>query len=149
MTIIFVCTGNTCRSPMAEAIGRKLLKEIEIFSAGIFAAEGGEISWLAKSVLEENGYGLPDFRSRRLQGKHLEAADLVLTMSREHKEIISTFFEEKKDHIFTLKGYNGEERFQDIPDPYGGDRGTYLSTFSEIEKEILKLAERLEAREIR
>jgi len=74
----------------------------------------------------------------------LKNADLVLTMTKEQKEILKSFFIEEKDKIYTLKEYNGDkENFCEISDPFGGDLEKYRNTFLEIENEIIKLKSKI------
>lgn len=144
MKILFVCTGNTCRSPMAQIVGEKLINGIEFDSAGVFAIDGTEISDNAKKVLLEKGYNFGDFKSKRVTKEIFKDFNLILTMTQEQKEILKTFFLEEKDKIYTLKEYNSDkEEFGEIPDPFGGDLQIYTKILLDIELEILKLKSRL------
>lgn len=107
--ILFVCTGNTCRSPMAEGIMRKLLAEaglshIEVRSAGVSAYPGSPISDHAASVLAEKG-GLGPSASTLLSQELIEWADLVLTMTSSHKRHTIQLYPEAVDKVYTLKEY--------------------------------------------
>lgn len=140
MNILFVCTGNTCRSPMAEITAKSLIKDYNFDSAGLFAFEESSISENAGKVLLDHGYDPGNFSSKRVTPELLEKADLILTMTREQKEIIKSFFIEENDKIFILKEYNSKsEDIQDISDPFGGNLVKYQGTFREIEEEIYKL----------
>ena len=144
MKILFVCTGNTCRSPMAQIVGKKLINGIEFDSAGVFAIDGTEISDNAKKVLLEKGYNSGDFKSKRVTKEIFKDFNLILTMTQEQKEILKTFFLEEKDKIYTLKEYNSDkEEFGEIADPFGGDLQIYTKILLDIELEILKLKSRL------
>lgn len=113
MRILFVCTGNTCRSPMAEGIFRKLARErgfhAEVSSAGVATVEGLPISRHAQGVLQD--LGIEDqITSTPLHAELIEWADLILTLTQGHKRQAIATFPEKADKIFTLKEYVEEDQ---------------------------------------
>ena len=144
MDILFVCTGNTCRSPMAEGILKAMAKEkeleIKVKSAGLAAFDGSAPAENAIKAMTEIGIDIKGHKSRMLHRELVEKADLILTMSRSHKDIILRNYPESKTKVFTLKDYAYKEE-EDIIDPFGGSLKTYENTRDEIAhciREILK-----------
>ena len=143
MNIYFICTGNTCRSPMAEAIlTSHKLKNVEVRSAGIYALEGGEMSENAKSVLDAKQIAV-DHRSKVVSKDDLQWADLILTMTSVHKELVLQSYPEVQAKIFTLKEYTAPYTSKDISDPFGGDYHQYEQTFQELNQYINILKDKL------
>lgn len=143
MNIYFICTGNTCRSPMAEAILRsKGMEHVTVRSAGIHAGDGWPISANAKTLIEEGQFPYTAV-SRAVSSEELQWADLVLTMTESHKAALLYAYPEMEQKIFTLKGYVQPSASGDVHDPYGGDLATYRQTFDELTRIMDMLAQRL------
>ncbi|WP_066634014.1 low molecular weight protein arginine phosphatase [Desulfolucanica intricata] len=121
--IILVCTGNTCRSSMAEALAKDILSAkrpecaVEISSAGVAAWPGSPASPQAVEALKEQGIDLSSHRAKGIDQEELEKADLVLTMTSSHRNYLIGQFPWAADKIYTLAGYLGSEK--DVPDPFG------------------------------
>jgi len=106
--ILLVCTGNTCRSPMAEAMLREMAREadipVEVRSAGVGAIDGHPVSAHAAEALRKRNLPVPG-PSRMLTGEHVEWANLILTMTSSHKRAIIQRHPQAVEKTFTLKEY--------------------------------------------
>ena len=143
--IIFVCTGNTCRSPMAEGIFNKLAEEKGLnarsTSAGLWAADSISVS--KNSIDAVSGYGVDISRhcSSPLVFEKIKKADLILTMTEGHKsQLVAALSNEHHSikKVYTLKEYVGECD-KNILDPFGMDLNAYIETAKEIYNCIEKL----------
>lgn len=142
MNIYLICTGNTCRSPMAEAILRaRKIDKVEVRSAGIHAVQGMPISHHAKTLMENAGM-LYTTTSNIVTPKDIEWADNILTMTDAHKQMMCMMFPNEASKIYTLKEFVASGEGKDVQDPFGGDLATYEETFLELSM----LMEMLEAK---
>ena len=140
MHIIFVCTGNTCRSPMAEALLRDALAsrgadQVTVASAGTGAWEGAPVSEGAYLVGLEHGLDLSGHRAQLLTREVVKDSDLILTMSGHHRARVAELGGEDKVHV--LGEYAGrEESRSEISDPFGSDLASYRTTYDELQELI-------------
>lgn len=139
MKIIFVCTGNTCRSPMAEGIVKALAPDIEVESRGIFVTPGMTTHVFTKKLLNEKlGIEL-DHPARQMSDGDCLSADLVLTMTQAQADFI-------RNHgacteVYTLPDF--AEDGGEVPDPYGGPLTVYEKTYDDLTRLIIKTLEKI------
>ena len=151
-TILFVCSGNTCRSPMAEAITRRVLSEklhvpepelerkgISVISAGSYAMPGARATPQAVEALKDIGADLSHHRSRPLTVELIHQADMIFTMGRSHAAAVQALVPSATDKVATL------DPSGDIEDPIGGDAALYKSLAGQLQTLIeMRLQEKVQ-----
>lgn len=147
-TVLMVCTGNTCRSPMAAAIfqdiaaGAGYSGKIKAISAGI-SAWPEPASKNACAAMAGRGLSLRDHRSKRLTEEQIIGSDLILTMTRLHKQAVLSLMPSASSKVFTLPEFAGEVETLDIADPFGSDRAKYEECAEEITGLLCKSWEKI------
>ncbi|MDD4570271.1 MAG: low molecular weight protein arginine phosphatase [Tepidanaerobacteraceae bacterium] len=145
--VVFICTGNTCRSSMAEALFRKMLQDLgkdeeyEVSSYGIAAMEGQHASENAKKVMALEGIDLSSHRAKLFTQNVLEA-DIILTMTKNHKDYIIHRFPSSKGKVFLMGEFVGDN--MEISDPFGQDVKVYKKVAEEMKHKLEKVLARLE-----
>ena len=149
MKILFVCTGNICRSAMAHHYMQKRINELNlsdkyiIQSAGISAYTGDRATDYAKEVMKKYDTDLTEHRAVYIEESDIKDADLILCMTLAHKRKILNRYPKLEGKTFTLKEYVGEDEYLDIDDPWGFGKDVYSSCAKEIVNYVDKLIEKI------
>jgi protein-tyrosine-phosphatase len=148
MLILFVCTGNTCRSLIAEQVARRMIEErglsgqVEVRSAGISASSGGRAPENTIRVLRQAGIDLTHHTTTPLDKEMVEEADLILAMDQGHVERILNRFPTIKRKVFLLNEFAGLGK-KEILDPIGCSFEAYETCLEQIRKGLLGIIERI------
>jgi len=147
--ILFVCTGNTCRSPLAAALARQGLAKrgwshVQVASAGVAAAAGAPASHDAIGVAERHGLDLSGHASQPVDSSLVDWADLVLAMSPSHLPSITRLGSEEKIALLGDFAAGGTGGGMPVPDPFGGGAQAYAETYQALRALVGRVLDRLE-----
>ncbi len=146
--VVFVCTGNSCRSPMAQYLLEKYLGEsklyfydrYEIISRGTSAFEGSKISAEVADILKDKeGIKIGDFSAKTLDRKTVLSSDLIFTMEDRQVDYILRSVPTAIGRVFNLKKFLPSDQEQDIPDPIGQSKAVYEKAYSIIKEAVVEL----------
>lgn len=145
---MFICTGNICRSAMADGLMKKLVmdnnKDIVVYSCGIYAEDGDMATYNAIEAIKEYGVDLREHRATNINNSQIEDMDIILCATTSHKNTVIRMYPELKDKVYTMKEYaDFDKNDLDIPDPWGYDIETYRFCASTINKCLEKIIKKI------
>ncbi|MBR2705403.1 MAG: low molecular weight protein arginine phosphatase [Bacilli bacterium] len=150
MNIMFVCTGNTCRSAMAEGLAKKEIKDknldINVSSSGIFAMKGEHASFNSVAIMKEYDVDIVTHTATPIEESNIEQMDYIFCATKGHKNQVIVRYPNLKDKVYTMKEYTGlnkDEEDTDISDPWGFDINTFRMCAAEISLCVDKIIEKI------
>lgn len=145
MNILFICTGNTCRSPMAEGLMKHIAQnanlQVQVQSAGVAAFPGSPASVHTNTILKSRGIN-HNHVSQQVTPELVDWSDLILTMTQSHKQILCRQFSGVEDKVFTVSEF-ADEKGRDVADPYGGSLEAYRETERDLEVILNKIVKKI------
>lgn len=148
MRVLLVCSGNTCRSPMAGALLQHLWngdEALEVLTAGTATVQGLPATSHAVTTMQEHGLDLTGHRSQPVTPSLLKSVDLVLAMTAGHREALRAQFPAHAQKVYTLAEYAGSA--SDVRDPYGGPLDEYRRTAQSLAELLSAAVTRMQRKE--
>ena len=147
MKIMFICTGNICRSAMAEGMLKQKLKEnkienVEVYSCGIYAEDGDYATYNALDAAKLYGADISNHRATNIRKSNIEEMNLILCATNSHKQSVLYMYPNLDGKVYTMKEYVDEQAL-DIKDPWGYDLNVYYNCAEEINECLEKMIEKL------
>ena len=140
MKIMFICTGNICRSAMAEGMMKKLIKDnnindIEVYSCGIYAETGDYATYNAVEAMKYYDVNIENHRATNIRDSKINEMDIILCATMSHKQSVVYLYPNLKEKVYTMKEYakiDNNKQDMDIKDPWGYDINVYENCAREI-----------------
>lgn len=149
LNIAFVCTGNICRSVMAEEYLKKRIgdlqkqTDIKVFSCGIKALDGEEATQKTKQSMKKYGLDIQSHQAVNIKNINIDNMDYIICMTKAHKDKIISLYPKVCKKIFILKELVSKEKYADIDNPWGHSINVYEKAAKEIVENVDKLIERI------
>lgn len=151
MKIMFICTGNICRSAMAEGMMKKKIEdrkiEVDVYSCGIYAETGDYATYNAIEAVKEYGVDISSHRATNIRESQIEEMDVILCATVSHRQSVLYLYPRLEGKVYTMKEYAGIDengKDLDIRDPWGYDENVYCRCALEIEGCLEKIVDKLE-----